>query len=106
MMSANIIGAMLVSSLYFNKGGFVKIALILCGLFILGHVIDYPISLLYFKEVDIKLPFYAVFVPSGKKFGKVVLSDSASRNVGIIAMYVLPCLFWITSLIRLREKEF
>lgn len=70
MMYANFAAAMLVGSLYFNKAAFIKVALIICALFIGGSYFNYYMASAMFDNVDRALPFYAVFIPVGKDFWK------------------------------------
>lgn len=106
IMFLNATGAMLVGSLYFNKAAFIKVALIVSGLYIGGHILNQFIAKAIFDKVDRALPYYCVFIPVGKEFGKVLLPDFASKIVDICMLYIMPAIFWLVSLIRLREKEF
>ena len=106
IMFLNATGAMLVGSLYFNKGAFIKVALIVCGLYIGGHILNQFIAEAVFDKIDKALPYYCVFIPVGKEFGKVLLPDLASNVVDICMLYVMPAIFWLVTFIRLREKEF
>ncbi|HEX8279530.1 MAG TPA: hypothetical protein VF540_12585, partial [Segetibacter sp.] len=106
VMFVNFTGAMLVGSLYFNKVSFIKVALIVCGLFIVGHILNYFIARMIFDSVNKALPYYSVFIAVGKDFGKVMLPPNASKAVDICMQYVVPAILWLVALIRLREKEF
>lgn len=106
MMYLNSIGAMLVGSLYFNKSGYIKTALIVCVLYIGGHFLNYLIANLVFDSIDKALPYYCVFIPVGKDFGKVLLPDYASEAVDICILFVVPTIFYLAAFIRLQEKEF
>lgn len=106
MMFVNFTSAMLVGALYFNKATFIKVALIVCGLFIAGTFLNSLIAQLIFDTVDKALPYYGVFIPVGKEFGKIVLPSYASKAVDICILYVLPAILLTTAYVRLREKEF
>jgi hypothetical protein len=59
-----------------------------------------------FDTVDRALPYYCVFIPVGKEFGKVLLPAYASAAVDIGLLYVVPAILWLVTYTRLREKEF
>ena len=106
IMFLNFTGAMLIGSLYFNKGSFIKVALIACGLYIGGHVLNQVIAMAVFDKIDKALPYYTVFVPVGNDIGKVLLPDYASKAVDTCLLFIVPGILWITTFVRLREKEF
>lgn len=106
MMFVNFTTAMLVGALYFNKAAFIKVALIVCALFILGTYLNGLIAKMIFDNVDKALPYYAVFITVGKEFGKIVLPSYASSAVDICILYIIPAVLLVTAYIRLREKEF
>lgn len=105
-MFVNFTGAILVGSLYFNKAAFIKVALIVCGLFIAGTFLNGLIAQAVFDNVDRALPYYGVFIPVGKEFGKIVLPPYASKAVSICILYIVPAILLVTAYVRLREKEF
>lgn len=106
IMFLNATGAMLIGSLYFNKANFIKVALIVCALYIGGHLLNYFMAKAVFESVDKALPYYCVFIPVGKEFGKVLLPAYASVAVDICLLYVVPAILWLLTYVRLREKEF
>ncbi len=106
MMFVNFTGLMLIGSLYFNKAAFIKVALIFCALYIGGNILNYFMAKSLFTTVEKALPYYAVFVPAGKDFGKVLLPGFASVAVDIGFLYIIPAILWVVTYIRLREKEF
>ncbi|MCW3108163.1 MAG: hypothetical protein JWQ09_2669, partial [Segetibacter sp.] len=106
MMFVNFTTAMLLGALYFNKAAFIKVAFIVCGLFILGSYVDYYMAKAMFNNIDKALPYYAVFITVGKEFGKVVLPSYASKAVDICILYIVPAILLLTTYVRLREKEF
>lgn len=106
LLFTNLTGAMLIGSLYFDKVAFIKVALIVSGIIISGYLLDYVMAEAIFTDVEKALPYYAVFVPVDKDFGKVVLPAYGSNAVNISFQYILPSILWMTPFIRLREKEF
>jgi hypothetical protein len=97
---------MLLGSLYFNKVSFIKVALIICGLFFTAYLLDFVFAKMLFDKVDKALPFYCVFISVGTEVGKVELPDFASKAVDIIMQYLVPGMLWVLAYVRLREKEF
>lgn len=106
MMFLNFTTAMLVGALYFNKAAFIKVALIVCGLFIGGMLLNDFMAKALIDNVDKGLPYYAVFITVGKEFGKIFLPSYASKAVDIIILYIMPAVLLVTAYIRLSEKEF
>jgi hypothetical protein len=106
MMFVNFTTAMLVGALYFNKAAFIKVALIVCALFILGTYLNALIAKMIFHNLDKALPYYAVFITVGKEYGKIVLPAYASKAVDICILYIIPTVLLVTAYVRLREKEF
>lgn len=105
-MFANFTTAMLVGTLYFNKSAFIKVALIVCGLFVGGYFLNTVMANGLFDNIDKALPFHAVFIPVGKEFGKVELPAYASKAVHFSFLYIIPAILLLTAYVRLREKEF
>lgn len=106
MMFVNFTTAMLVGALYFNKAAFIKVALIVCALFILGIYLNSLMARAIFDNVDKALPYYAVFITVGKEFGKIALPSYASGAVDICILYIIPAVLLVTAYVRLSEKEF
>jgi hypothetical protein len=106
MMFVNFTSATLVGALYFNKAAFIKVALIVCTLFIAGSYLNYFIAKAVFTNLDKALPYYAVFITVGKEFGKIILPSFASKAVDICILYIIPSILLVTAWVRLREKEF
>ncbi len=105
-MYLNFAGAMLIGTLYFNKGAFIKVALIICGLFIGTYFLNGFMAKMLFDSVDRALPFNGVFISVGKEFGKIELPSYASKAVNICILYIVPAILWVGAYVRLREKEF
>lgn len=106
MMFLNFTTAMLVGALYFNKAAFIKVALIICCLFIGGMLLNNMLAKAIIANVDKGLPYYAVFIMAGKEFGKIMLPSYASKAVDICILYIIPAVLLLTAYVRLREKEF
>ncbi len=61
---------------------------------------------LVFTDVNKALPYYCVFIPVENEYGKVLLPKYASVAVDICLLYIVPAILWLTTCVRLREKEF
>jgi hypothetical protein len=101
----NAAAAMLVGSLYFNKVGFIKVALIICGLYFFTFLFNFLISSLLFEKISRGFPFHNMVVKKGEEEGILNLPPAWSRIYDAIAMYILPGILLIVSFIRLKEKE-
>ena len=101
------VSAMLAGSLYFNKAGLIKVSLVICGLliglYLLNHLFAKIIFGITIEEATI---FHHVTIPVGKSDGSVLLPEKISDLAFNIVSYVFPAILFITSFIRLREKEF
>lgn len=105
MFFLNITGLMLTGSLYFNKAAFIKVALIVCGLFFITFTLNYIIASSLFQHLDNANPFHNVFLKAGNDIGKVDLPAPVFDAIDIIAMGLLPCILWLLPYLRLKEKE-
>lgn len=106
MMYINFTTAMLVGALYFNKAAFIKVALIICCLFIGSLFLNNIMAKMLIDNVEKGLPYYGVFITVGKEFGKILLPSYASKAVDICILYIIPAVLLTTAYVRLREKEF
>jgi hypothetical protein len=102
---ANAVTGMLVGSLFFNKVSFIKVALVICGIYIGVFVLNYMVSSLMFKDYIKSFAFHSVVVKNGSEEGIIVLPAPAVRVYDMISTYILPILLLIVSFVRLREKE-
>jgi hypothetical protein len=101
------VSAMLTGSLYFNKAGLIKVSLIICGLLISLYLINHLFAKLVFGgNIEDAWPFHYVMIPVGKAEGSVLLPEKISDFAFNVVSYVFPAILFITSFIRLREKEF
>ncbi len=99
-------GAMLLGSLYFNKVSFIKVAIIICALWIGGFALNWLLGILFFGNITDAVQFYRVTIPVGKGEGSVELPKTAATIFFVSVVYVVPLLLWALAYIRLREKEF
>lgn len=100
------VGAMLVGSLYFNKVSFIKVSLVICGLLIGSYAINWGFAKILFGSINDASIFDHVTMDVGKGYGTIVLPERASNIFINTWNYVFPAILFITSFIRLREKEF
>jgi hypothetical protein len=101
------VSSMLVGSLYFNKAGFIKVSLVICGLVIGLYLLNHLLAKLIFRgEIVDATIFYGVNIPVGKEEGSILLPEEISEFANNIVCYIFPAVLFITSFIRLREKEF
>ncbi len=100
------VSAMLVGSLYFNKIGLIKVSMVICGLIICSYALNFGFAKMLFGSVNEATIFHDVNIPIGKADGTIMLPKSTSNMFINSWNYVLPAILFITSFIRLREKEF
>jgi len=93
-------------SLYFNKAPFIKTALWFCGICLGLFLINWLFAVILFGKIDGAVPFRSVDILVGKEVGSVELPKIIFVSVQRALWYAIPALFWILSLVRLREKEF
>jgi hypothetical protein len=101
----NFVGAMLIGSLYFNRVSAVKVALVYLGVIAVAYFLNLFLAHVMFHNVDEASPFYFVFIKVGNNVGKIELPHIADQMVGIAWFYIIPAILWLTTYIRLREKE-
>ncbi|MBK7938154.1 MAG: hypothetical protein IPJ82_14175 [Lewinellaceae bacterium] len=99
-------GAMLVGTLYFNKVSFVKVALILFGLFFFLYTFNFGIAKALMGDIGNAMPFQFVAVRAGYDFERIELPENWSGAVEMAIRYVFPASLWLIALVRLRDKEF
>ncbi|CAN5236021.1 hypothetical protein BH11BAC5_BH11BAC5_39570 [soil metagenome] len=101
------ISAMLTGSLYFNKAGLIKVSLVICGLLIGLYLVNHFFAKIVFGGViEDAWPFHYVMIPVGKADGSILLPEKISDFAFYVVSYIFPAILFITSFIRLREKEF
>jgi hypothetical protein len=101
----NASGAMLIGSLYFNKISFIKVALLICGLYFFTALLNYLINSILFKDMVHTYPFHTVDIKTSTEQGIVMIPHSLDKAFDAIVIYVLPIVFLWISFIRLKEKE-
>ncbi len=101
----NAAPAMLLGSLYFNKVGFIKVALVICGIYFFTFLINYFFCSVLFKDMLQSFPFHMVKIQNAGETGIVDMPPLFSQIYDLIAIYLLPAIFLFISFIRLKEKE-
>lgn len=99
-------GAMLLGSLYFNKAAVIKVAFVLCAVFVFTFGLNWLMAIGLFGSIEDAAPFNHVAIRAGKETGSLELPS----RIGKIFLYSIVCVFptiiWLLSFTRLREKEF
>ena len=98
--------SMLVGSLYFNKVSFIKVSLIICTLLIGSFALNWAFAKMLFGSINEAWPFNYVNIPVGKEDGSIELPERTSTIFIHTLNYIFPAILFVTSFIRLREKEF
>jgi hypothetical protein len=101
----NAAAAMMVGSLYFNKVGFIKVALVICVIYFFTVMLNFVICSILFKDLQRPFPFHNIDIRNGDDWGVIVMPSAFNRLYDVLAIYILPAIFLILSFIRLREKE-
>lgn len=100
-------GAMMLGSLYFNKMGFIKTALILFGLFICLYSLNFGIARILCSNAINAMPLEFIDVRVvNNDFERIALPEAVAKAVNFGVRLVFPASLWLISLVRLREKEF
>lgn len=99
-------GAMLTGSLYFNKIPFIKTAIAVCIIVLLVFGINWLIAIAFFKDVSDAGPYDHVTLFVGKQTGTLILPTNLENVFHIAIAFLIPLLFWLLPMLRLREKEF
>jgi hypothetical protein len=99
-------GAMLLGPLYFNKIGFIKTALVIAALVLVGFGINWLFAQMFFGHINDAAPFNHVTLQLGREEGSIELPDATGKVYNFCLVYVLPLILCGLVYIRLREKEF
>jgi hypothetical protein len=99
-------GAMLTGSLYFNKLAIIRVALVLCALFITIFGLNWLMAIGLFGTINDAAPFNHVTIPAGKEEGSIGLPSGIANIFKYSLFYFIPAIIWLLSFTRLREKEF
>jgi hypothetical protein len=105
-MFLNFGGAMLVGSLYFNKAGFIKVALLICAFWFGAFLLNLLIAKAMINNVQNAIPYFLVWIKVHTDEGRLELPERMMNAVHILIQYVVPALLWTLAYTRLREKEF
>lgn len=97
--------AMLVGSLYFNKISFIKVAIVICGLYFFTFLLNYLINSMLFTDMVHTYPFHNVDIKADNEFGVVSIPGIIDRTFDFIIVYILPPILLFISFVRLTEKE-
>jgi hypothetical protein len=101
----NAVCAMFVGSLYFNRISFIKVALVICGLYFIAFLLNYLVNSILFKDMTHSFPFIMVGIQTGTEQGIIILPSYLNKAFDITTFYILPSALLIISYIRLKEKE-
>ncbi|HEY5464681.1 MAG TPA: hypothetical protein VIJ95_15570 [Hanamia sp.] len=99
-------GAMLLGSLYFNKAAVIKVALVLCAIFIFTFGLNWLMAIGLFGSIEDAAPFNHVAIRAGKEIGSLELPSRVGKIFLYAIVFVFPTILWLLSFTRLREKEF
>lgn len=105
IMFYNISGAMLLGSLYFNKASYIKVALIICIFTIATYFINLFFGSLFFKHIDLAVPFTSIFLKVDNEVGIIDMPYGPAKAAGFAIAYVVPAALWLLAYLRLKEKE-
>lgn len=121
MIYANLVASMLVGSLYFNRLAFIKTGLALCAAFVGMFAINYLLAEVFFNDINDAFPFSHVSIrlPSPgivqesslmmrpqNEIGDITLPPPFDTIHQILIRFAVPAILCLTSLVRLKEKEF
>lgn len=101
-------GAMLTSALYFNKIPFIKTGITICIIFFLIFGLNWLIAVFLFNNVSLNDagPYDHVTIAVGRAAGTLILPSNLENFFHYSIAFVIPAIFWILPLSRLKEKEF
>ncbi|MDQ2719370.1 MAG: hypothetical protein M3Z26_06355 [Bacteroidota bacterium] len=99
-------GAMLLGALYFNKVAVIKVALVLCAVFIFAFGLNWLLAIGLFGSIEDAAPFNHVAISAGKEIGSIELPSRVGKIFLYAIIVVFPAILWLLSFTRLREKEF
>jgi len=99
-------GAMLSAPLFFNKLGFIKMALAISLLVVACVGLNWLLAKAFFGSISDAAPFNHVTIPVGKESGSIELPETTGKIYRYTLSYIVPPVLWGLAFIRLREKEF
>jgi hypothetical protein len=97
-------------SLYFNKVGFVKVALVFCAFCFFIFILNWMIAKLFFGDIAGAFPFREVSMSIGKSMnpeeGAIGMPERIYQSTEFFFDYIIPAALFALVYLRLREKEF
>jgi hypothetical protein len=102
----NFTGAMLVGSLYFNKVSFIKVALVVCGIWFGIFMLNFIVAKAMINNVQSAVPYVLVWIKVDENAGNIQLPEKIMNIVKIFDQYLIPGALWLLAYLRLKEKEF
>jgi hypothetical protein len=102
----NFTGAMLVGSLYFNKVSFIKVALVVCGIWFGIFMLNFIVAKAMISNVQSAVPYVLVWIKVDENAGNIQLPEKIMNIVKIFDQYLIPGALWLLAYLRLKEKEF
>jgi MFS family permease len=106
LMFLNFAGVMLIGSFYFNKASFIKVALLISGLWFFAFFINLIIAKAMINDVEMAMPYFMVWIKMGTEEGRIELPENTQKIIDIFIWYIIPTMLWVLAYLRLREKEF
>jgi hypothetical protein len=100
-----ITGLMAIGALYFNKTALIKTVFASIGLYLLFYYFNYTVAKTIF-QTDVRIiPFISTSIMLNNGKESVFLPQPMFFIYSIFFSIILPIIFWLIALIRLREKE-
>jgi hypothetical protein len=101
----NITALMAIGSLYFNKMALIKTLFASIGLYILLYYLSFIIGKILFQTPITSASFYFPRIVVNKTEELLLLPQPMLFYYSVFFSFILPIIFWLIALIRLREKE-
>lgn len=102
----NICGFMMLGSLWYNKLGIIKVAMLICGIVLLAIGFNYIIANALFDEKINAFPFLQIVVKTKDNHQTIAPPAYAQSAINVLFYGILPLSFFLISFLKLREKEF
>ena len=106
MMYLNFTGATMLGALFFNKGSFLKVALIFCGLLFSFYFLNMIVAKMMMSGVQNAMPYLWSWIRINNEDGRIEMNAGVLNVWKFCAFILVPSILWILALVRLREKEF
>ncbi len=101
----NITALMAIGSLYFNKMALIKTLFASIGLYVLLYYLSFIIGKILFQTPITSASFYFPRIVLNKTEELLLLPQPMLFYYSVFFSFILPIIFWLIALIRLREKE-